>query len=176
MLMTANDTALVVIDLQSKLLPAIDGHERVLAQAVRMATIAGLLGVPVIGTEQMPEKLGPNHPDVRRLCDKTIAKHHFDACAGGLLPALPAAIKQVVICGCEAHICLLQTALSLLAQGFQVHVLTDACSSRSPRDRDAAFARLQQAGAVPVTVEMVAYEWMRTATHPQFRDVLKLIK
>ncbi|MBB5393340.1 MULTISPECIES: isochorismatase family protein [unclassified Herbaspirillum] len=176
MLIDASQSVLLVVDLQQKLLPAIHDNQAILAQAVRMATIAGLLGVPVIGTEQIPDKLGPNHPDIRPLCGRTLAKSHFDACAEGLLPALPASARQIVIAGCEAHICMLQTALSLLEHGYQVLPLLDACGSRKPGDRQAAFARLQHAGAVPVTVEMVAYEWLRDARHPLFRDVLKLIK
>lgn len=176
MLINANHSALILIDLQQKLLPAIDQHQSVLAHSVRIATIAGMLGLPVIATEQMPDKLGPNHPDVRRLCDKTLSKGHFDACADGLPASLPSSVKQIVIGGCEAHICLLQTALSLLARGYQVFVLRDCCSSRKALDRETAFDRLQQAGAIPVTVEMVVYEWLRDSRHPQFRDILKLIK
>lgn len=176
MLIDASQSALLVVDLQHKLLPVIHGNETILAQAVRMARIAGLLEVPVIATEQIPDKLGPNHPDIRALCGQVLAKSHFDACAEGLLPALPARVRQIVVTGCEAHICVLQTVLSLVANGYRVLPLLDACGSRNPSDREAAFARMRQAGAEPVTVEMVAYEWMRDSRHPQFREVLKLIK
>jgi len=176
MLMQANESAVLVVDLQQKLLPAIHEGPAILSHAVRMATIAGLLGVPVIGTEQVPDKLGPNHPDIARLCDKILPKNHFDACAGGLLPALPTAVRQIIVTGCEAHICVLQTALSLLQAGYRVLPLLEGCGSRRPADRDAAFERLRAAGATPVTLEMVAYEWMRESSHPQFRNVLQLIK
>ncbi|HZG19256.1 MAG TPA: isochorismatase family protein [Herbaspirillum sp.] len=176
MLIQAHESALLVIDPQQRLLPAIHDGQAVLAHTVRMASIAGLLGVPVIATEQMPDKLGPNHPDIRRLCDKTLAKRHFDACAEGLLTALPHAVRQIVVAGCEAHICVLQTALSLLQRGYRVLPLLEACGSRRAIDRDAAFERLRQAGATPVTLEMVAYEWLRESAHPQFRAVLQLVK
>ncbi|MCI1012983.1 isochorismatase family protein [Herbaspirillum sp. C7C2] len=176
MLIQAHESALLVVDPQEKLLPAIHDGQAVLAEMVRMASIAGLLGVPVIGTEQMPDKLGPNHPDIRRLCDKTLSKRHFDACAEGLPAAIPPSVRQIVVAGCEAHICVLQTALSLLQRGYRVLPLLGACGSRRALDRDAAFERLRQAGAVPVTLEMVAYEWLRESGHPQFRTVLKLIK
>ncbi|MBG7617886.1 isochorismatase family protein [Herbaspirillum sp. AP02] len=176
MLIQAHESALLVVDPQERLLPAIHDGQAVLAQTVRMATIAGLLGVPVIGTEQMPDKLGPNHPDIRRLCDKTLSKQHFDACAEGLPAALPSSVRQIVVAGCEAHICVLQTALSLLQRGYHVLPLLEACGSRRALDRDAAFERMRQAGAIPVTLEMVAYEWLRESAHPQFRTVLKLIK
>ncbi|WP_044528447.1 isochorismatase family protein [Herbaspirillum sp. B65] len=176
MLIQANESALLVIDPQERLLPAIHEGQAVLAQTVCMATIASLLGIPVIGTEQMPDKLGPNHPDIRPLCEVTLSKHHFDACAAGLLPLIPASVRQIVVAGCEAHICVLQTALSLLQQGYRVLPLLEACGSRRALDRDAAFERLRDAGATPVTLEMVAYEWLRESQHPQFRAVLKLIK
>ena len=89
----------------------------------------------------------------------------------------PAAERgTIVIAGCEAHVCLLQTALELVEQEFDVWVVTDACSSRTERNRDAAFDRLAGAGAELVTTEMVAFEWLRTADHPLFRDVQALIK
>jgi nicotinamidase-related amidase len=81
-----------------------------------------------------------------------------------------------VLAGCEAHVCLLQTALGLLEEEFDVWVVTDACGSRTERNRDAAFDRLAAAGAELVTTEMVLFEWVRTADHPRFRDVLALVK
>ena len=134
---------------------------------------------------------------------KTLVKAHFSAVADGLgdwlrpparkpsmggnarsLPkhlqkAVPEAEEgraTIVIAGCEAHVCLLQTALDLLEEEFDVWVVTDACSSRSERNRDAAFDRLAGNGAELVTTEMVAFEWLRTAEHPEFKELLGLIK
>ena len=90
-------------------------------------------------------------------------------------PALPSR-ETIVLAGCEAHVCLLQTALGLLEQELDVWVVTDACSSRTERNRDAAFDRLAAAGAELVTTEMVAFEWLRDAGHPRFKDVLTLVK
>lgn len=90
--------------------------------------------------------------------------------------AAPLLRNTVVIAGCEAHVCLLQTALDLLDDEFDVWVVTDACGSRTERNRDAAFDRLAGAGAELVTTEMVAFEWLRTAEHPAFREVLGLVK
>lgn len=174
--MHADQSVLVIIDEQQKLIPVIAGGAHMLAQTVRLASIAGLLGIPVLGTEQTPDKLGPNHPDIKRLCDLTLSKTHFDACADDLQAALPPDRKQIVIAGCEAHVCLLQTALSLLGLGYQVWVVLDAIGSRRDSDRDAAWARLQQAGAHGVTVEMVAFEWLHDSRHPLFRETLKFIK
>ena len=84
--------------------------------------------------------------------------------------------NTIVIAGCEAHVCLLQTALDLLEEEFEVWVVTDACSSRTERNRDAAFDRLAGAGAELVTTEMVGFEWLGTAEHPRFREFLELIR
>lgn len=176
MLMNAEQSTLVLVDLQKKLMPAISNGGSVLAESVRLARIARLLKVPVIATEQIPEKLGHNDDEVAGLTDKTVTKIHFDACGGGLVDAMPNDRKQVIIGGCEAHVCMLQTALSLLAAGFGVWVVENATGSRHDNDRDAALERLQQAGATIVTVEMVAFEWMQHCEHPCFREVQRLIK
>lgn len=176
MLMNAIDSALLVIDAQEKLLPAIHDGAAVLARIRTLATIASLLGLPVIATEQTPDKLGLNHPDIRGLCDRTLTKTHFDACIDGLPAAFLPDCKDIVICGCEAHVCVLQTAMTLLHHGYRVWVATDASGSRRPADRDAAFARLAQTGAQLITLEMAAFEWMRDSRHPLFREVLKLIR
>jgi nicotinamidase-related amidase len=91
-------------------------------------------------------------------------------------PAAETERNMIVIAGCEAHVCLLQTALDLIDEEFEVWVVTDACSSRTERNRDAAFDRLATAGADLVTTEMVVFEWMRTSEHIAFRDILPLIK
>ncbi len=201
MLLDASESQLVLVDYQSRLMPAIFDGPQVVANAVRLARMASLLDVPVWGTEQNPEKLGPNPPELRDLCRKTLAKMHFGAVSDGLadwlrpparqggrnarsLPrhlqkaaAEPAAERPtIVVGGCEAHVCLLQTALELIEQEFDVWVVTDACGSRTERNRDAAFDRLAGAGAELVTTEMVAFEWLRSAQHPAFRDVQALIK
>lgn len=176
MLMRAEQSILVLVDLQKRLMPAISDGDSVLAESVRLARIAKLLNVPVIATEQIPEKLGHNDGEVSGLADQTVTKIHFDACGGGLVEAMSNDRKQVIIGGCETHVCMLQTALSLLAAGFGVWVVENATGSRHDNDRDAALERLQQAGATLVTVEMVAFEWMQHCEHPRFRDVQKLIK
>ena len=202
MLLDADDSQLVLVDYQARLMPAIHENALVLANALRLARLAHLMEVPVWGTEENPAALGENPPELRALCRKTLAKMHFSAVADGLLdmlrpPArqqqggnarsLPKSLQKpqpqaaegrntVVIAGCEAHVCLLQTSLDLLGEEFDVWVVTDACSSQSERNRDAAFDRLAGAGAELVTTQMVAFEWLRTADHPAFRDALALIK
>lgn len=183
-------SALVLVDYQSRLLPAIHDGPRVLANAVRLAEAARLLGIRVVGTEENPAGLGPNDPEIRTRCDATLAKRHFDACGDGLVamltrtgdasrssvPPTEAPPLHVVIAGCETHVCLMQTALGLLAAGLRVFVVADACGSRSRADHAAALARLRGAGAVVVTSEMVVFEWLRTCDHPKFREALALVK
>ena len=199
MLLELQGSQLVLVDYQSQLMPVMHEGAAVLRNGVRLAQMAHLLKVPTWGTEQNPERLGHNPVEISEVCRRTLAKMSFGACEEGLgevlrpqasapsgnarsLPrhlqkAVPAPVRNsVVIAGCEAHICLLQTALGLLEEEFEVWVVTDACASRSERNRDAAFDRLAGAGAELLTTEMVAFEWLRTAEHPQFKAVQALIK
>lgn len=167
--------ALVLVDYQQRLMPAIHDGAAVVAEAARLADAARLLGIRVLGTEQNPQGLGPNVETIRQRCDSTIAKMHFDACCDGLLEAL-GTMPELVIAGCEAHVCLMQTALGLLRDGRRVWVVGTACGSRRPEDRTLALERLRQAGAVIVSGEMVVFEWLRSCRHEQFKAVLQLLK
>jgi len=200
MLLDAPESQLVLVDYQERLLPAIFENTAVLANAMRLAQAAQLLEVPVWGTEQNPSKLGQNPAEMRALCRDTLSKMHFSGMEEGLgewlrppakpvqgnARSLPKHLQKpqnaaperntIVIAGLEAHICLLQTALDLLEDEFDVWVVTDACSSRTERNRDAAFDRLAGAGAELVTTEMVLFEWLRTAEHADFKAVQALVK
>ncbi|MHB1200625.1 MAG: isochorismatase family protein [Polaromonas sp.] len=211
MLLDADDSQLVLVDYQARLMPAVFENELVIANALRLARMAQLLEVPVWGTEQNPDGLGPSLPELRDAIEaaggKTLAKMHFNAvddglgdllrppvrrastgaARGGNARSLPKHLQKgpppeeegrgaIVIAGCETHVCLMQTALGLLEEEFEVWVVTDACSSRTERNRDAAFDRLAGAGAELVTTEMVAFEWLRSAEHPAFREMLGLVK
>ena len=175
----ARASCLVLVDYQARLLPAIHGAGEVVASALVVARAAQLLAVPALGTEHHPDRLGPHADALAGLCTRTLTKTHFDACEDGLLAALAddaPGRTQVVIAGCEAHVCLLQTALGLLRAGLQVFVIENACGSRRPSDHAAAMRRLAHAGATIVTHEMVLFEWLHDARHPRFREVLALIK
>jgi nicotinamidase-related amidase len=201
MLLDASESQLVLVDYQERLMPAIFEGPAVLANALRLAKIAQLMEVPVWGTEQNPSRLGGNDAALRALCQNTLAKMHFSAAEeglgewlrppakpqeGGNVRSLPKHLQKpaqpppergtILIAGCEAHVCLLQTALDLIEDEFEVWVVTDACSSRTERNRDAAFDRLAGAGAELVTTEMVAFEWLRSCETPVFREILALVK
>jgi hypothetical protein len=170
-----------------------------MAQAIKLAKIAKLLRVPITGTEQNPAGLGHNDPTLKSFCAQTLVKTHFNACADGLgdllreigtpkaspnAKSMPKHMQKepenqrptIVLAGMETHVCFLQTVLSLIEEEFDVWVVTDACGSRTERDRDAAFDRLAGNGAELVTVEMVAFEWLESSDHPQFKAVLDLIR
>lgn len=175
----ARASALVLVDYQARLMPAIHDGVEVSANARLLAQAAHVLGIPVLGTEQNPSGLGPNVESIKAECASTLAKTHFDACADGLLAALEEAksgCNQVVVAGCEAHVCMMQTALGLLRARKRVWVVANACGSRRVSDHAAAMNRLAQAGATIVTHEMVLFEWLDDCRHPRFRDVLALIK
>jgi nicotinamidase-related amidase len=198
MLLDAEESQLVLVDYQQRLMPSIHEGPAVVANARRLAGAAALLGVPVWGTEENPQGLGQTVAELRPMIGHIVSKMSFDG-SGELLPklrppartggnarslpkhlqkAVPAAAERgtLVLAGCEAHVCLLQTALGLLEEEFDVCVVTDACGSRTERNRDAAFDRLAAAGVELVTTEMVAFEWLRSAENEHFRDVLALVK
>jgi nicotinamidase-related amidase len=179
MLMDCDKSALVLVDYQTRLMPAIEGGEAAIAEALFLAGVARTLDVPVIGTEQNPAGLGPNDDRIRAACDATLAKLHFDATADGLVEHLRAAgrtVDHVVIAGCEAHVCLMQTALGCQRAGLSVFVVPQACGSRREADKALALSRMAQAGVFAVNAEMVAFEWLRASDHPRFKAVLALIK
>jgi len=208
MLLDLEESQLVLVDYQTRLMPAIYEAPQVIANALRLARMAALLRVPTVLTEQSPDRLGPTDAPLLAACAaladshllRKLLKTHFSAVDDGLSELLRPAPKpaqgnarslpkhlqksvvegpsrpSIVLAGCEAHVCLMQTALALLEGEFEVWVVTDACSSRTERDRDAAFDRLAGAGAELLTTEMVAFEWLRHADHPAFRAVQALIK
>jgi nicotinamidase-related amidase len=173
---TSLRSTLVLIDLQSRLMPSIDQGKGVLKQCVKIAQIAKLLDIPIIGTEQSPQSLGHNVNEIAHFCETIVAKNHFDACQDGLINALSKNREHLILAGCETHVCLMQTALELLRQNFKVSILVDAVGSRRPLDRDIALHRLGSAGASLLTTEMLAFEWLETANRDAFKDVLQIVK
>lgn len=177
MLLTAEGAALLLIDLQQRLMPVIHDNEAVVARAVRLAEAARLLDVPVFATEQNPAGLGPTVAPLLAYPRAVLSKTAFSAAADpGLAALLPPGTAEIVVAGCEAHVCVLQTVLGLRACGHRVLLAADATGSRDPADRAAAIDRARQHGAEIVTSEMVLFEWLRDSRHPKFREVQKLLK
>jgi len=173
----ASRATLIIIDLQERLMPAIHEGEQVVSNALRLARTAKLLAVPVVGTAQNPAGLGPNVAEVHALCDRVIAKMDFDACAEqGFMEQLHESRGDLIVAGCEAHVCVLQTVLGLRRHGRSVRLVADAVGSRVPFNKQMALERARAADTELVTTEMVLFEWMRTSAHPRFKDMLKLVR
>lgn len=175
-LIQANRSVLLVIDLQGRLMPAIDGAENVVAVSNRLITAASMLEIPILVTEQNPSGLGGTVEDIDTSRATVISKTTFDAsCEAALVSALPKE-AQILALGCETHVCVLQTVLGLRNKGYQVAAIADACGSRTVENRQAGVRRMAAHGVDIVTSEMVLFEWMGSSDHPKFRNVLKLIK
>ncbi len=176
--MSAADTGLLVVDVQDKLMAKIPAAAALVRDIAFLIDAARLLGMPVQATEQYPKGLGPTVADLARRLPERPDKTAFSCCA---VPSVVetfrrAARPKVVLAGIEAHVCVLHTALDLLALGFRVYVAADAVGSRQAVDREFALRRLEQAGAVLTTAEACAFEWVGGAGHPQFKGISALVQ
>lgn len=178
-LLSRQNSLLVVVDVQEKLAPLICETERLLVNCSKLVQSAKLFQVPSFATEQYPQGLGPTVPSLAEFFSERPAKLRF-SCAE-VLDWPPAAERsddrfQVVLCGIEAHVCVLQTAFDLLAAGYQVHIAADAVGSRRQLDWTVAMDRLSAAGATIVTTESVLFEWCETAESPEFKQFVAIVK
>jgi nicotinamidase-related amidase len=201
-LLSAERSVLLLVDIQERFRASIPALDRVIARAAILAKAAARLGVPVLASEQYPKALGSTVGELLPLLPDPAAvfpKLCFSASGcepllsrlkglSGLSPApggfgfgarhdAPAAARrQIVICGVEAHVCVLQTALELQSEGFAAHVVEDAVASRAESDRASALDRMARHGVERVTSEMVVFEWLRAAGTPEFKELQALIK
>ena len=180
-LLSRERAALAVIDMQESFREAIPDFAEVASRISLAVRGACLLEVPVLVTEQYPRGLKRTAaeiiPHLPAEC-KPIEKFCFSSCGAEEFHSQLIArnVKQVLVCGIEAHICVTQTALDLLVAGFEVHLLVDCITSRVPESKQVALARLTQAGAVQSNLEMALFEMMRTSQSPQFKAIQSLIK
>lgn len=177
MLMNAAESVLLVIDVQAKLLPGVQRGEALVDNCRWLVRLAQLMEVPVIGSEQYPKGLGPTEDGLRELigAERFHAKASFSSIDTPSFAEEFKAVgrRQAVICGMEAQACVVQTALRLLEQDTQVFIVADAISARQDIDTEVALRRMEQAGAVPVTREMVGFEWLQRADAPEFKTFSK---
>jgi nicotinamidase-related amidase len=177
-LMTASDTGLLVVDVQQKLIGLIDGHARIVWNIRRLIDGAKLLGLPILATEQYPQGLGLTSPELVAHLNPVFSKTAF-SCAGcgefGEALAASGKIKWLVA-GIEAHVCIQQTVLDLLAEGLRVYVAADAVGSRARFDYEIALRRMESAGATLTTVESALFEWCQDSKAPQFKQISKLVQ
>lgn len=176
--MSAADTGLLVIDVQEKLVPRILDADRLVANIAFLLDAARLLNMPVQCTEQYPRGLGATVPQLAEKLPERPDKVAFSSCA---VPAIVQtfhreARPKLVLCGIETHVCVLHTALDLLALDFRVYVVVDAVGSRYRIDHDVALRRLERAGAILTSSEMCVFEWIGGAGHPQFKAISQLIQ
>jgi nicotinamidase-related amidase len=179
-LLSRHESKLLIVDVQEKLVPKIFELDRMLANCRTLIQGAKILGVPVFATEQYPKGLGNTVPQLGELLETPAQKLRF-SCAEvldwGTAAGQPDNDRyQIVVAGMEAHVCVMQTVLDLLGNGFQVYVPADAVSSRSEFDWKIALDRMSAAGATIVTTESVLFEWCEVSGTPEFKQISQLIK
>ena len=174
------NSALVIIDVQGKLAQLVDGKEMLISNLTRLIKGAQLLNIPIVLTEQKPDKLGPTVPELLSFLNKIIPikKESFSAwgSVGFQKSIIGLGRKQLIITGIETHICVYQTALDLLENGIEIHVLADAVSSRNSLNHKWGLEGIRNQGGEISTTEMALFQWIRTAADPRFKDLAKLVK
>ena len=174
------DTFLLVVDLQEPLLKVMEVRERLLANAGILIEAARTLGLPILATEQYPERFGPTAEEIRvRWGDvQPVGKLCFSSCGSesvqGQIQRLGR--RTAILCGVETHVCVNQTAHDLLAEGLAVHIPADAVASRTEMNRQLGLEKMRESGAIVTSTEMVVYELLREAGTPEFKALLPLFR
>lgn len=175
-----DNAVLVLIDVQEKLMRVMHERDELVSNLQKLIQGIRALDVPIIWLEQNPGGLGPTVAEVRQHLSglQPIAKLSFSCCG---TQAFQAALKstgrtQAILCGIESHVCVYQTTMGLLAQGYEVEVVADAVSSRSPVNKDIALAKVRAAGAGVGCTEMALFELLQVAEGPAFKAILKIVK
>jgi nicotinamidase-related amidase len=178
MLLERAKSLLLLVDMQERLVPAMANAADVTDRCGILLRAAYELGVPIFASEQYPKGLGATLPALAEFATRRLEKVEFSAYAN---PAIRDELKcagqsQLILAGVEAHVCVLQTGLELIEAGYQVFVVADAVASRRAESREVALQRIARAGATLITVEMALFEWLRSASAPEFRSISKLIR
>ena len=178
-LMSVGETALLIVDVQERLLPAIAGYARVVFNARRLIDGAGMLGIPVVATEQYPKGLGPTVPVLaERLANEIPSKLKFSCtgCPDIFRRLREDGIHKILVAGIEAHVCVQQSVLDLLSDGWRVYAAVDAIGSRYAIDYEIALRRMDSSGAVLTTTEAALFEWCEAAGTSQFKEISRLVR
>ena len=177
-LMNRDDSALLVVDVQAKLLPFIARHERLVWNIRRLIDGAQVLGVPVAATEQYPQGLGGTAPELAQRLAAIPSKLAFSCgeCGEIFSAWRDKGIWKVLVCGIETHVCVGQTVHDLLGEGFRVYVAADAVAARGQLDHDIALRRMDSSGATLTTTEAALFEWCEVAGTPEFKQISQLVK
>lgn len=176
--MSASDTGLLVIDVQTRLLEKIPGSQNLVRNIAFLMDGAQILKMPVQATEQYPKGLGSSVGEIARRVPDRPDKVAFSCCA---IPSVvenfrTASRPKVVLAGIETHVCVQQTALDLLAKDFRVYIAVDAVGSRYAVDHERAIERLARAGAIVTTCEAAVFEWIGSAGSPEFKEISRLVQ
>ncbi len=177
-LMSRSDSALLVVDVQEKLVATIRGAARIIWNVRRLIDGAVVLGLPIVASEQYPQGLGPTVPELAPRLQHRPAKLAF-SCRE--LAELFADLRQrnlekLLVCGLETHVCIQQTVLDLLADGWRVYVPVDAVGSRFDLDHQTALRRMESSGAVLTTTEAALFEWCQAAGTPEFKQISRIVR
>ncbi|GAB2175916.1 hydrolase [Dongia sp. agr-C8] len=178
MLLERAKSLLLLVDMQERLVPAVVDAADVTARCGVLLRGAYELGVPILASEQYPKGLGATLPGLTGFITRRLEKMEFSAYAN---PTIRDELKragqpQLILAGVEAHVCVLQTGLDLIEAGYQVFVVADCVSSRRAESREVALHRVARAGATLITAEMALFEWLRSASAPEFRSISKMIR
>ncbi len=178
-LMSPDDTLVLVVDVQQKLISLVPGHQRLVWNIRRLLDGAKALGVPALVTEQYPQGLGGTVAELAERLPTPVPSKLSFSCAG-CVPAMEALARsgahRVLLVGIETHVCVQQTALDLIAAGYRVYLAVDAVGARYAVDHDTALRRLEISGATLTTTEAALFEWCREAGAPQFKEVSRLVR
>ncbi|MFH1446138.1 MAG: hydrolase [Chloroflexota bacterium] len=179
-MLNSEESILVVIDVQGKLVHVVEDSSLILTNIQKLIMGAQALNIPIIVTNQVPEKLGTTTPEIAELLPEVepISRTSFSCLREiqFMVRLNELACKQIILCGLEAHICLYQSALDLLEAGYEVYYVVDAISARAAVNKQTAITRVIAAGAKLTTVEMLLFEMLRDARHPAFKAIAKIIK
>lgn len=175
MLLNSNNTLVLIVDAQERILPAIHQRDGVVSRMRWLGEICDELSIPILITEQYPKGLGYTIESLTEVLShaRVVEKTHFSALREPVFREVlnEYQAKQIVIMGMETHVCVMQTALDLLAEGYQVYVPVDAVGSRRPADKDAALKRMESHGAELITTEMAPFEWLEKSGTDTFRHI-----
>ncbi len=178
--LSVQDSVLVVVDIQERIIPKIFGQQTVISNAVTLIKSAKILNIPIIVTEQYPKGLGSTIPEIKDLITpwQPIEKIRFSCFGNSDFSKKLKELKRdsIILCGIESHVCITQTALGGLKSGYSVFFVKDAISSRTENNRETGFERMAQAGTIPTSTEMVMFELLKEAGTDKFKQMVSMIK
>lgn len=174
-MLNTEDSLVLIIDIQERLLNAVF-DKNIEKNAQKLVNTAKILNIPTLATEQYPKGLGQTVPNIVEFLDKTIEKTSFSAFDDIKAELEKTNKKQIILCGIEGHICVYQTALDLLKNGYEVYLMKDGTGSRNKFELDCAYELLKESGVKLTCLEIILFEWLKSSKHKDFKEIQQLIK